>query len=92
MFTGAHRYCSAACQKAGWKGGHKLACKNYALIGKRVEIHSLEKACAFNGRVGVVTQFEEDRGRLSVLLDEGPDPSTQKAQPLAVKPENVRDV
>ena len=88
---GSGRYCSAACQKAGWKAGHKLVCKNYALVGKRVVLHSLEKGSAFNGRVGEVSLFEEDRGRLTVHLDAGPDPRTQRAQALAVKPVNVRE-
>jgi hypothetical protein len=78
----AVRYCSKACQVAHWPS-HRGTCKALALVGKRVELHSLSNE-AFNGQRGAVVQWLADKERLQVKLDDG--------RILAVKLANVRRV
>lgn len=79
---GQVRYCNRSCAKSGWKGGHKAICASYALVGKRVELHSLAASSEFNGRKGVVESVVEETGRVVVNLDSD---SKNPAKSLSVK-------
>ncbi len=74
-------YCSAVCQKADWKAGHKKACIKRSVVaeptvealrvGSHVRLHSLSKA-ELNGRAGFVVAALADRWSVALHELDGP--------------------
>lgn len=74
-------YCGKACQRQDWKGGHKQDCECMAFVGKRVVLHSLVGSSHLNGLAAVVEDFDANKRRLQVWIDEH--------QTVSVQPKNV---
>ncbi len=54
------------------------------LLGKRVRLHGLQARPEYNGKVGRVYSFDNEKGRAGVHLDTGPG--------LWVKPSNLTEL
>lgn len=57
------------------------------LVGRRVEIYGLSSRRSLNGRRGVASSYDQDKGRYRVRLDAG---DHEESQVLAFMPSNVR--